>query len=114
MVEQERQQQELVASQEVINILFQRLKVETAYLDQLQLLAVDTVEVLIFNIHLIMDMVEMVEVVVVHLDIVMEIQEEVGLELLGKDIMVVQMVQAELVVQDQINQMVDQVYFFIL
>ena len=70
-----------------------------------------------------MDMVVLAEVVVAHLDIVMEIQEEMVLDLLDKDLMVVEavdsiilvvvVVQEGLVFQDQIYQMVVPVYFFL-
>ena len=123
MVDQERQPQEQVDNLEDINIRFQRLKVETVYLDQLQPLAADMVEVLILDIRLIMDMVVLAEVVVAHLDIVTEIQEEMAPDHLDKDLMVVEavdniilvvvVVQEELVVQDQIYQMVVPVYFFL-
>jgi hypothetical protein len=121
MEEQERQQQEQMDKIQDINIIFQRLKVETVYLDQLHPLAADMVEVLIFNMDLIMDMVVLAEVVVAHLDIVTEIQEEMVLDHLDKDLMVVEavdhiipvvvVVQEELVVQGQIYQMEAPAYF---
>jgi hypothetical protein len=121
MEEQERQPQEQMDKIQDINIIFQQLKVETVYLDQLRRLVVDMVVVLISDIHLIMDMVVLAEVVVVHLDIVTEVQEGLVLDLLDKDLMAVQVVgsiilvvvvvQEGLVFQDQINQMEAPVYF---
>jgi hypothetical protein len=56
----------------LINLLFQQLKVETAYLDQLRRLVVDLEQVLIMHTFLILVLVELVVLAEDVLDILME------------------------------------------